>query len=129
MKGTVRILLCIFVLGALALVAAVEPNVTGKWTGSFNVIGSDGQTKDSTALLVLKQAGTEITGTVGPNENEQHAITKGRIEGNKIVLESADGELSLKFDLTLAEDRITGDVNAVGEGRTLKAKLDVTRAR
>ena len=55
--------------------AAIEPNVTGKWTGSLTVNGPDGQTKDSTALLVLKQAGTEITGTVGPNEDERHAIT------------------------------------------------------
>jgi hypothetical protein len=125
----VRTILCMVVLGALALAAAPESNVTGKWTGSLNLIGPDGQAKDSTALLVLKQTGTEITGTVGPNEDERHAITKGRIEGNKIVLESADGELSIKFDLTLAEDRITGDVNAVGEGRTLKAKLDVTRAK
>jgi hypothetical protein len=78
---------------------------------------------------MLKQTGTEIAGTVGPNDGEQHTITKGRIEGDKITLESADGEATIKFDLMLAEDRITGDVNAIGEGRSLKAKLDVTRAK
>ena len=124
-----RTLLCLLVLAAVAGLAIADVSVTGRWSGSFNITGPDGQTKDSTALLVLKQSGTEITGTVGPNEDEQHAITKGSIAGNKILLESADGDLTLKFDLTLAEDRITGDVNAAGEGRTLKARLDVTRAK
>src|ERR1051325_3354372 len=116
---------CILLLVAFALVAVADTNITGKWTGSFNLVAEDGQTKDSTALLVLKQTGKDITGTVGPNEDEQHAITNGTIEGDKITLESADDGLSIKFDLKLADDRITGDVNAVGEGRALKAKLDV----
>src|SRR5215469_277992 len=124
-----RILLCFLVLVALAGIAVADVNVTGKWSGSFNVVGPDGQTKDATALLVLKQTGTEITGSVGPNEEEQHTITKGKIEGDKISLESVDGEISIKFELTLSGDRITGDVNAAGEGRTMKAKLDVARAK
>ena len=124
-----RGIFCILVLGVLALVAAPDTNITGKWTGSFNLISEDGQTKDSTALLVLKQTGNEITGTVGPNDDEQHAITKGMIDGDKITLESADGALTIKFDLKLTGDRISGDVNAAGDGRTLKAKLDVTRAK
>jgi hypothetical protein len=117
------------ILLALAGVAAADPNVSGKWSGSFNVIGPDGQTKDSTALLVLTQTGGEITGTVGPNENEQHAISKGKIEGDKITIETADGPIAIKFDLTVAGDRIAGEANAAGEGRTLKAKIDVTRTK
>jgi len=125
-----RITVCfLLLLAALAGSALADANVTGKWSGSFSLAAEGGQTKDATALLVLKQTGTEITGTVGPSEDEQHAITKGRIEGDKITLESADGGVSIRFDLILAGDRITGDVNAAGEGRTLKAKLDVVRAK
>lgn len=124
-----RTLFCTLLLGALALVAAPDTNVTGKWSGSFNMTSSDGQTRDGTALLMLKQTGNEITGSVGPSEGEQHTITKGKIEGDKITLESADGPVVMKFDLALAGDRITGEVNAAGEGRTMKAKLDVTRAK
>ena len=124
-----RTILCILLLGVFALAAAPDTNVTGTWSGSFNMTDSDGGTKDGTALLVLKQTGTEITGTVGPSEGEQHAITKGKIEGDKITLESADGPVVIKFDLALAGNRITGDVNAAGEGRTMKAKIDVTRAK
>src|SRR5215471_12225495 len=123
-----RTLLCFLVLAALGF-AVADVDVTGKWSGSFNAVGPDGQTKNSTAVLELKQNGSEITGTVGPNEGEQHEITKGKIEGEKITLESTDGGLAIKFDLTLAGDRMTGEANAVGEGRILKAKIDVKRAK
>jgi hypothetical protein len=39
-------------------------------------------------VLALKQSGGEITGSVGPNADEQALIQKGRIEGNKITMES-----------------------------------------
>ena len=79
---------------------------------------------------MLTQNGTEITGAVGPDEGEQHAITKGKIEGDKITLVVEDEEgRTIKFDLVLAADRITGDVNMVRDGQTAKAKINVTRAK
>jgi len=119
----------ILLAGVLALVAAADTNVTGRWSGSFDITAPDGQTKESTALLVLKQNGSDISGTVGPNEDEQHAITKGKIEGDKILLEAADNGTAITFTLALTGDRIAGDVSVVGEGRTMKAKLDVKRAK
>jgi hypothetical protein len=116
-------------LGALWVAAAAGADVTGKWSGSFKMTAPDGQVRDGTALIVLKQTGSDITGTVGPNEGEQHAITKGKIEGDKLSLESSDGGMVLKLDLVLTGDRIAGDVTASGEGRNMKAKLDVTRAK
>jgi hypothetical protein len=123
-----RTVLCILLLGAMALVAAPDTNITGKWSGSF-VITRDGETKDTTAVLVLKQNGSEVTGTVGPNEEEQHAITKGTIEGDKITLTADHEGMVIKFDLVLAADRITGDVNMARDAETAKAKIDVTRAK
>ena len=124
-----RFFLCVIALTALAGVAAADTNVTGKWSGSFNVTGPNGETKDGTALLVLKQDGAAITGSVGPDEGEQHPITKGKIEGGKITLEAADGEMAITFNLVVNGERITGEANAVGEGRTMKAKLEVTRGK
>ena len=110
--------------------AVADVNVTGKWSGSFKRMGRDEQQPEgSTAVLMLKQNGSEITGTVGPNEGEQHVISKGKIEGDKITLESADGGIVIKFDLVLTGDRIAGEANASGEGRTLKAKLDLKREK
>src|SRR5215469_3362298 len=105
-----RTIFSILALGALALVALADTNVTGKWTGSFKIAGPESET--GTAFLMLKQSGSDISGTVGPDEGEQHTITKGKIEGDKITFETADGEVSIKFELKLADDHITGDVNA-----------------
>jgi hypothetical protein len=128
-EGTMRAFVCVLLLALLAGIAIADTNVTGKWSGSFNVIGQDGDGNDSTAVLMLKQNGSEITGTVGPNEGEQHTITKGKIEGDKITILVEDEGHTVTFALVATTDRITGEVNIVHEGQTRKAKLDVTRAK
>lgn len=120
-------ILCVLLFSALALVAVADTNVTGKWTGNFKVAGSEGEA--GPALLMLKQSGSDITGTVGPGEGEQHAITKGNIDGDRITLLVEDEGHTIKFDLVLAGDRITGDANISHEGETRQAKIDVTRAK
>ena len=122
-----RTIFCILLLGALALVAVADTNVTGKWTGSFKIAGPDSET--GTAFLMLKQSGSEISGTVGPDEGEQHAITKGKIEGDKITLLVEDEDHTIKLDLVVAGDRITGNANISHEGQTKQAQIEVTRAK
>jgi len=125
-----RNVLCIVVLAALAVVSRADVNVTGKWTGSFTVTRGDGESKDSTALLILKQSGTEITGTVGPNEDEQFAIRIGKIDGARITLEADHDGHPIKFALVLDGERITGQATmSGGDGESATAKLDVTRAK
>jgi hypothetical protein len=123
-----KLLLCLIFVLLTSLPAAADVNVTGNWTGTFTAIGPNGEAKESTALLVLKQDGKTITGTAGPNEGERHEIVKGSIEGNKITLELNEEDHTVHFDLTLADDRISGEANATTpDGRHLHAKLDVKR--
>jgi hypothetical protein len=124
-----RTLLCFLVLAALAGVAMADVDVTGKWSGSFNATNPNGETKESTALLVLKQTGTAITGTVGPNEDEQFAIQKGKIDGDKITLEVDHEGNTMAFSLVLTAGRITGEAQMSREGQAMKAKIDVSRAK
>lgn len=124
-----RTLLCFLLFGVLALVAAPDTNITGKWSGTYTMTGPDGQANQGTAVLLLKQTGNEITGTAGEDEGDQHAITKGRIEADRVTILVEDEGRTFKFDLVLAADRITGDVNISHDGQTMKAKLDVTRAK
>jgi hypothetical protein len=122
MKRTV----CCLLLSVVSLLA----DVTGKWSGSFDVTGPDGETKADTAFLNLKQEGGKITGTAGPSEDHQMDIKTGKIEGDKIALEVVleDGNV-LTFDLALAADHIKGDVKGQMGDEKMTAKLDVTRVK
>ena len=126
MKTTILVLLVIAVLTGVAL---ADTNVTGKWSGSFNATNPNGETKESTAVLMLKQNGADITGTVGPNEDEQFPIQKGKIEGDKITLQADHDGRTMTFNLVLASERITGEAQMSRDGETMKAKIDVTRAK
>jgi hypothetical protein len=119
----------ILIFAAVWVAVAAGADVSGRWTGSFKMTAPDGQVHDGTALLVLKQAGSDITGTIGPDDGEQHSITKGKIEGDKVTLEAAEGALVMKLEMVLTGERLAGDVTASGEGRQMKAKIDVSRAK
>jgi hypothetical protein len=122
MKRTV----CCLLLSVISLLA----DVTGKWSGSFDVTSPDGETKADTAVLNLKQDGGKITGTAGPNEEKQFNIKTGTIEGDKIALEveMEDGGV-LTFDVALVADHIKGDVKGQMGDEKMSAKLDVTRVK
>jgi hypothetical protein len=125
-----RTLLCIGLLAAFALAAVADTDVTGIWKGSFNVAAAGGaEAQNGTAHLVLKQKGSEITGSVGPSEDQQFPIVKGKIEGNKITLEADHDGHTLTLNLVLAAEHITGDANVAQDGMNMKAKLDVTRQK
>jgi hypothetical protein len=118
------ILVC---LAAAVLCTAAAVDLTGRWTGRFTMIGPNGETDETPALLILKQEGATITGTVGPDENQRFPVTKGSIEGDKITLEADHEGHNLKFDLMLASGRIKGKAEMNGDGQVLKALIDVGR--
>uniref|UniRef100_Q024A0 Lipocalin-like domain-containing protein n=1 Tax=Solibacter usitatus (strain Ellin6076) TaxID=234267 RepID=Q024A0_SOLUE len=124
-----KTILLFVTMAALAGVALADTDVTGKWSGSFNATNPNGETKESTAVLVLKQNGAAITGTVGPNEDEQFPIQKGKIEGDKISIVADQDGHTMTFTLVLAAERITGEAQMSRDGQTMKAKIDVTRAK
>ncbi len=121
-----RKLLCSLLFSALALGAA---DLTGKWSGSFDITNSDGETKADTAYMSLKQDAGEVTGTAGPNAEKQWTIQKGKLEGQKLTFEvrMEDGGL-LVFDLTFDGSSIQGDVKGTGSGgEQMSAKTNLKR--
>jgi hypothetical protein len=125
-----RTLLCLLVLAFSGVAIADDVSVTGKWSGSFDISHANGETENSTAILVLKQTGTEITGTVGPDVDKQLPIQKGKIEGAKITLEADNQGRTIKFALVLSGDHLTGEASmSEDDGGIGKAKLDVTRTK
>jgi hypothetical protein len=121
----------LFAVSTLSAFQAKPADLTGTWTGTFTPEGSD----PGTAHLALRQKGETITGTAGPNANQQSEIAKGRIATVKNVTTVAfevtqPSGLVMKFDLKLVEGRLKGTV--IGEqpdGGKRTAALDVGRAK
>jgi hypothetical protein len=104
-----------FMAAALLLSLTAAPvDVTGKWDGTVTAQREDGTAAEDTVLLMLTQKETTITGTVGGHEQDQHPITAGRIEGNKITLtaKNANSGREYTIELTLDGDQMKGTVVA-----------------
>jgi hypothetical protein len=120
-----KTLVCTLIIAAVAI-TAMAADVSGKWTGTFTPEGQDA----GNAFLILKQSGTTLTGTAGPDENQQWPISEGKVDGNKLSgrVVSPDGA-TYKFILTLDGEHIKGSVEANAGGQSIKGMLDVTRAK
>jgi hypothetical protein len=121
-----RIFVCFCLLAALAAVAS-GADVSGNWQGPFTPEDGDG----GQGYVILKQTGSDLTGSGGPDANEQWPLSKGKIVGNKITGEVKDPNgVVYKLDLVLEGDHIKGDVLMTHpDGQTQKAKLDLTRVK
>jgi|SRR5580704_3469026 opacity protein-like surface antigen len=119
------ILLCSLLCLALALTAAAA-DVGGKWSGTFTPESGDG----GSAYVILKQTGSTITGTGGPDADHQWPGLQGKIDGNKVTFEvkSTDDGTIFKGTLVLDGDHLNGDVESTSpDGQSGKAKLNLTR--
>lgn len=125
-----KLLLCFALAALVSLPAMADVNVTGNWTGTFTSFGPNGESEDHTALVILKQTGAQITGTLGPDEQTRYDIAKGSIDGNKIILELTEGDHTVQFNLTVDGDHMAGEAHTTTpDGQQMRAKLDVKRAK
>ncbi len=119
-------------LWALALTTvSLFADVTGKWSGNFDVT-MDGETRNETAVLILKQDGNTVTGTAGPNEDKQMKIRSGVLDGNTLTLDVIDEEGDhppIHLVLNVDGDHMTGNAKAQHEDRVMEAKLDLKREK
>ena len=121
-----KILMCAL-LAALVVLTASAADITGKWSGSYSFENGNG----GTAYVVFKQSGAAVSGTAGPGEDQQWAIEKGKIEGNKVTFElkSPDDGSVYKLELMLAGDTLKGSVTAGAGDQSMKGKIEVTRVK
>ncbi|HKD08197.1 MAG TPA: hypothetical protein VKB79_20015 [Bryobacteraceae bacterium] len=110
---------------AVTALAMLGADATGTWTGTLTPTEGDA----GPAHLVLKQDGGNVTGTAGPNADEQHEIRNGKVKDGKISFELGGENGVMRFELTQEGDQIRGDVSREHEGQTQTAKLSVTRSK
>ena len=101
-------------------------NLTGTWAGSF-IITMDGETKDESAHIVLQHKGAGLTGTAGPNADQQWEILKGKVDAGKVEFDVQSNGPLIHFTLKLVEGRLKGEANAEQDGRKMTATVDVAR--
>lgn len=117
------------VVGLMLLLApvALAADLGGTWTGSFVITLPDGKTKNDTALLRLKQNGAEITGTAGPNADQQWPIQNGHVEGDKITFEIANEGHTMTFELAMVDGHLKGEARGEPGSKIPTAALDLAR--
>ena len=124
-----KTLICLLLLTGLTLSAA---DLTGKWSGKFDITTADGENKPDSAYMNLKLDGTTVTGTAGPNEDQQWAIRKGKLEAGKLTFEVVpEGDESkglIVFDLVYDGDTIRGSASGHDGDNKMTAKVDLKRA-
>lgn len=119
-------LLTLLLATTVLAISATAADATGKWSGNFTADSGD----TGTAYVVLKQSGTTVTGTGGPDANEQWPGLEGKVNGNKVsfqVKSVSDGTI-YQCDLVLDGDHLKGDVTFTPPGgQPGKAKLELSR--
>ena len=126
----VKVFSCILLVLALAMTAC-GADVTGKWSGTFTPLGADGQAGTSDGgYMVLQQKGADITGSDGPNENQQWPVQNGKIVEDKITVEVTDPDGAVyKMALTVKGDHLSGEGTVTLQGETMKAKIELARVK
>jgi hypothetical protein len=86
---------------------------------------SDGTKQTRPVYLVLKQEGTSLTGSGGPDASEQHPIVSGTVEGNVLKFTVEGG---FTFNVRYEGDEIKGDVQRERDGQVMHLKVMLKRA-
>jgi hypothetical protein len=116
----------LFLLSILTTASMLAVDATGRWAGTLTPEGRDGHP----ALLLLKQEGTKLSGTVGPDEGERHDISNGKAEGGVLTFESAtESGIVMKFSLKQEGDQLSGTITRERDGQKTLAALALTREK
>ena len=86
------------------------PDLSGTWTGKFSVV-SQGE-KEEGAYVILKQTGTDLSGSVGPSAERQQAINKGAVvtskDGTAVTFDTGRPGHVISFELKLVDGKLKG---------------------
>ena len=106
-------LLLVFVAGMV--------NLSGVWTGAFR--GGD---QEIPQLITLKQQGSKVTGTGGPDSTEQYPVLNGAVSGNVVKFEVDNAQRKFFYILKGTDSRLRGSltIKSGNDTRTTTVWLD-----
>jgi hypothetical protein len=100
------------VFSAAALIAA---DASGNWVGTLT-----DERGSNSALLILKQDGTKLTGTAGSDESDRHEIQNGTIQGDAVAFEVQLQDRILFVRLKMSDQEMTGRLEMKRNGETIR---------
>ena len=104
---------------------AMAADLSGKWSGTFRAAGAD---HDVPQLFILKQDGSKLSGSGGPDAGEQYPIENPRVEGDKVAFEITTGEWKFSYRLKVSGPHLTGDLELTSADSRRTAKVALNRA-
>jgi hypothetical protein len=107
----------------LLVSTAIAADLSGKWSGTFRATGAD---HDVPQLFVLKQEGSRLTGSGGPDASEQYPIENPRVDDDRVAFEITTGEWKFSYHLKVSGTHLTGDLEltSADSRRTAKVALN-----
>jgi hypothetical protein len=100
--------------------AALAEDVTGTWQVTIYAPGG----REETGMAVFKQTGNQVTGWVGPNEQNQNPISDAVVKEDKFTATVNGRNAGAQtLDLTVRGEEMTGTITrADGRQATVKFK-------
>jgi hypothetical protein len=90
-------------------------------TGTWQIMLSAPDGRQETGTAVLKQSGTQVTGWVGRDDQDQNVISDGTIKESKFTAKIIGRNATQTLDLTVKGNEMTGTVTrADGRQATVK---------
>jgi hypothetical protein len=107
--------------------SAAASDITGKWSGAFKASGGD---HGIPQIVILKQDRNKLTGSAGPDAEEQYPLENGRIEGDRVRFEVTTGEWRFSYDLQRAgEDEMKGNLELTSVNNRRTAVVSFSRVK
>ena len=132
MKALVRSLTLGLSVALIAGVAGAQtsssPNLSGRWSGSFDVVLADGNVQPDSSLLLLKQDGKSLTGTAGQSEAHQSPISNGEVAAGHARFDLVvNPQMTVHFDLAIDGDHLHGSATGMPTPAGAKVVVDAKR--
>ena len=127
----VAVLTVVMSVAALASHSApAGPDLSGSWSGTI-AIPEQGRRVKNPLHAAFKQAGAELTGTIGPEANAQLGISKGRVEttkfGTVVTFDLPGAGFVMHFELVPDGAALRGVARVDGEKATAPVELQLVK--
>ena len=106
-------------------------DISGRWSGSIEVGDTGGGSSITTSVRAeFTQKANMVSGKIGRKEDDRsESIQNGKVEGSRISFEVSSPETlsSMKFNLTLQNDRLEGEMKGTVDSGEIVGKVRLTR--